>query len=50
MEKDDDIKEMADYFKTKYSKNYESDRFSTSNQLSDTISQQRLLIMFLNNK
>lgn len=43
MEKEDDIKEIADYFKQRYSKNYETDRFGTSNQLSDTISQQKLL-------
>ena len=43
MEKEDDIKEIADYFKQRYSKNYESDRFGTSNQLTDTISQQKLL-------
>lgn len=43
MEKEDDIKKIADYFKQRYSKNYETDRFGTSNQLSDTISQQKLL-------
>ena len=43
MEKDDDIKKIADYYKQRYSKNYENDRFGSSDQLSDTIIQQKLL-------
>lgn len=43
MEKEDDIREMADYFKNRYSKNYDDSRFGSSDQLSDTIIQQRLL-------
>jgi hypothetical protein len=43
MEKEDDVEEIANYFKQRYSKNYENDRFGTSNQLSDTIIQQKLL-------
>ena len=43
MEKDDDIREMADYFKQRYSKSNEASRFGTSDQLSDTIFQQKFL-------
>lgn len=43
MEKEDDIKEIADYFKHRYSKNNDSSRFGSSDQLSDTIIQQQLL-------
>lgn len=40
MEKEEDIRQMADYLKKKYSKNYEASHFGSSDQLSDTIIQQ----------
>lgn len=43
MDKEDDMREIADYYKKRYSKNYETSRFGTSDQLSDTIIQQKLL-------
>ncbi len=43
MEKEDDIRKMADYFKQRYSKNNDASRFGSSDQLSDTIIQQKLL-------
>lgn len=43
MEKEDDMREIADYYKKRYSKNYESSRFGQSDELSDAIIQQKLL-------
>lgn len=43
MEKDFDEKEMADYLKQRYAKSKDSGRFGSSDQLSDTIIQQKLL-------
>lgn len=43
LEKDDDVERIANYYKQRYSKNSESNRFGSSNQLSDTIIQQQLL-------
>lgn len=42
MEREDDVRELADYLKHKYSKANESS-YGTSDQLSDTITQQRFL-------
>ena len=43
MEKDDNVEELAKYFKQRYSKQHENERFGQSDQLSDTIIQQKLL-------
>lgn len=43
MEKEDDMREIADYYKKRYKKNYESSRFGQSDELSDAIIQQKLL-------
>jgi transcription elongation factor SPT5 len=43
LERDDDVEELANYYKQRYSKNAESNRFGSSDQLSDTIIQQQLL-------
>ncbi len=43
LERDDDVANAVDYFKQRYSKRNEVDRFGSSDQLSNTIAQQRLL-------
>ena len=43
LEQDDDAANLADYFKKRYSKNNDSDRFGSSDQLSGTIIQKKLL-------
>lgn len=42
-ERDDNAEELANYFKQRYSKQHDNDRFGQSDQLSDTIIQQKLL-------
>jgi len=42
-EREDNAEELANYFKQRYSRQHDSDRFGSSDQLSDTIVQQKLL-------
>lgn len=43
MEREDNAEELANYFKQRYSRQNENERFGQSDQLSDTIIQQKLL-------
>lgn len=43
LEQDDDVANLADYFKQRYSKHNEMNQFGSSDQLSGTIIQQKLL-------
>lgn len=43
LEQEDDARMIADYYKQRYSKNYASNQFGSSDELSDTIIQQKLL-------
>ena len=43
MEKDDDAKKIAEYYRNRYSRKYASSQLSAGNQFSDTIMQQQLL-------
>lgn len=46
LERENDEEEIANYYKQKYSSRNETNRFGSSDQLSDTIIQQQLLPQF----
>lgn len=43
LEQEDDVAKMADYFKSRYSNRHRDERFGSSDELSSTIIQQKLL-------